>query len=91
MDNSNNQQKQAPVQPAPQPVPGGQPPMPGQTPAQPGTPPYQMPPKKKMSKGVLWGIIGGSIGLVVVVVAVMALPFEPIPKNEVCMEFAFPL
>lgn len=83
MDNSNNQQKQAPVQPAPPPVPGGQPPVPGQAPAQPGMPSYQMPPKKKMSKGVLWGIIGGSVGLVVVVVAViLAVVFLGGPSKE---------
>ena len=83
MDNSNNQQKQAPVQPAPPPAPGGQPPVPGQAPAQPGMPPYQMPPKKKMSKGVLWGIIGGSVGLVVVVVAViLAVVFLGGPSKE---------
>ena len=83
MDNSNNQQKQAPVQPAPQPMPGGQPPVPGQAPAQPGMSPYQMPPKKKMSKGALWGIIGGSIGLVVVAVAViLAVVFLGGPSKE---------
>ena len=83
MDNSNNQQKQAPVQPAPQPMSGPQPPAPNQAPAQPGMPPYQMPPKKKMSKGALWGIIGGSIGLVVVVVAViLAIVFLGGPSKE---------
>ena len=83
MDNSNNQQKQAPVQPAPQPMSGPQPPAPNQAPAQPGMPPYQMPPKKKMSKGALWGIIGGSIGLVVVVVAViLAIVFLSGPSKE---------
>ena len=83
MDNSNNQQKQAPVQPAPPPVSGDQPPMSGQAPAQPGMPPYQMPPKKKMSKGALWGIIGGSVGLVVVVVAViLAVGFLGGPSKE---------
>jgi len=83
MDNSNNQQKQAPVQPAPQPMPDPQPPVPGQAPAQPGMSPYQMPPKKKMSKGALWGIIGGSIGLVVVVVAViLAVVFLGGPSKE---------
>ena len=83
MDNSNNQQKQAPVQPAPQPMPGGQPPVSGQAPAQSGMSPYQMPPKKKMSKGALWGIIGGSIGLVVVVVAViLAIVFLGGPSKE---------
>ena len=30
-----------------------------------------MPPKKKMSKGALWGIIGGIIGLVVIIVGVV--------------------
>ena len=83
MDNSNNQQKQAPVQPAPQPMPVGQPPVSGQAPAQSGMSPYQMPPKKKMSKGALWGIIGGSIGLVVVVVAViLAIVFLGGPSKE---------
>lgn len=83
MDNSNNQQKQAPVQPAPQPMSGPQPPAPNQAPAQPGMPPYQMPPKKKMSKGALWGIIGGSIGLVVVVVSViLAIVFLGGPSKE---------
>ena len=33
--------------------------------------PYQMQPKKKMSKGALWGIIGGKIGLVVIIVGVV--------------------
>ena len=33
--------------------------------------PYQMPPKKKMSKGAMWGIIGGIIGLVVIIVGVV--------------------
>lgn len=30
-----------------------------------------MPPKKKMSKGALWGIIGGSIGLIVLIVGIV--------------------
>lgn len=65
MDNSNQKQ---PVQPVPQP------PMPGQTPVQPNVvnpTPYQMPPKKKLSKGALWGIIGGSIGLIVVIIGIV--------------------
>ena len=33
--------------------------------------PYQMPPKKKMSKGALWGIIGGIIGLTILIVGVV--------------------
>ncbi len=33
--------------------------------------PYQMPPKKKMSKGAKWGIIGGVIGLIVIIVGVV--------------------
>ena len=47
-------------------------PTPNQVPPQP-TPgmPYQMPPKKKMSKGALWGIIGGSIGLIVLIVGIV--------------------
>ena len=68
MDNSKNnqsqsaqQQVQPPVVPMPQPVP------PQPTPGM----PYQMPPKKKMSKGALWGIIGGSIGLIVLIVGIV--------------------
>ena len=47
-------------------------PTPNQVPPQP-TPgmPYQMPPKKKMSKGALWGIIGGSIGLIILIVGIV--------------------
>ena len=77
MDNSNNNKPQTPPQPqfqqAPQ-QPQVQQPQPQQQqfPQQPvmGTP-YQMPPKKKMSKGALWGIIGGIIGLVVIIVGVV--------------------
>ena len=68
MDNSKNNQSQSaqrqvqlPVVPVPQPVP------PQPTPGM----PYQMPPKKKMSKGALWGIIGGSIGLIVLIVGIV--------------------
>ena len=68
MDNSKNnqsqsaqQQVQPPVVPMPQPVP------PQPTPGM----PYQMPPKKKMSKGALWGIIGGSIGLIILIVGIV--------------------
>lgn len=79
MDNSNNnkpqvppqpQFQQAPQQPQFQQVQQSQPQQ--QFPQQPvvGTP-YQMPPKKKMSKGVMWGIIGGIIGLVVIIVGVV--------------------
>lgn len=67
MDNSNN---------VPQPV---EPPMPGQAP-QDG---YQMPPKKKLSKGALWGIIGGSIAVVLAVVGVvLAFVFLGGPSKE---------
>ena len=47
-------------------------PTPNQVPPQP-TPgmSYQMPPKKKMSKGALWGIIGGSIGLIILIVGIV--------------------
>ncbi len=76
-DNNNKPQPQTPPQPqfqqAPQ-QPQVQQPQPQQQqfPQQPvmGTP-YQMPPKKKMSKGAMWGIIGGIIGLVVIIVGVV--------------------
>ena len=71
MDNSNNNKPQTPPQPQFQQAP--QQPQPQQQfPQQPvmGTP-YQMPPKKKMSKGAMWGIIGGIIGLVVIIVGVV--------------------
>ena len=70
-DNNNKPQPQTPPQPQFQQAP--QQPQPQQQfPQQPvmGTP-YQMPPKKKMSKGALWGIIGGIIGLVVIIVGVV--------------------
>ena len=79
MDNNNNKpQPQVPPQPQFQQAPQqpqfqqAQQPQPQQLPQQPvmGTP-YQMPPKKKMSKGALWGIIGGIIGLVVIIVGVV--------------------
>ena len=76
MDNSNNNKPQVPPQPqfqqAPQQPQTQQPQPQQQFPQQPvmGTP-YQMPPKKKMSKGALWGIIGGIIGLVVIIVGVV--------------------
>ncbi len=37
--------------------------------------PYQMPPKKKMSKGVLWGIIGGVVAIIAIVGIVLAFVF----------------
>ena len=76
MDNSNNNKPQTPPQPqfqqAPQQPQAQQPQPQQQFPQQPvmGTP-YQMPPKKKMSKGALWGIIGGSIGLIILVIGVV--------------------
>ena len=74
MDNSNNNKPQPQVPPQPQfqqapQQPQVQPPQPQQQPVM-GTP-YQMPPKKKMSKGAMWGIIGGIIGLVVIIVGVI--------------------
>ena len=79
MDNSKNnqsqpaqQQVQPPVVPMPQPVP------PQPTPGM----PYQMPPKKKMSKGALWGIIGGSIGLIILIIGiVLAIIFLGVPSK----------
>ena len=69
-DNNNKSQPQTPPQPQFQQVQQPQPQQ--QFPQQPvmGTP-YQMPPKKKMSKGAMWGIIGGIIGLVVIIVGVV--------------------
>ena len=75
MDNSNNNKSQPQVPPQPQfqqapQQPQVQQPQPQQQfPQQPvmGTP-YQMPPKKKMGKGAKWGIIGGIVGLVVIVI-----------------------
>ena len=58
MDNNNQTQSQTPQQP----------------PVQPGVPTgtsYQMPPKKKLSKGALWGIIGGAIAFILIIVAVV--------------------
>lgn len=56
-------------QDAPQPTPAPAPAMPEQ-PAQPVPPVapqgYVMPPKKGLSKGALWGIIGGSVGLLLI-------------------------
>ena len=78
MDNSNNkpqtppqpQFQQTPQQPQFQQVQQPQPQQ--QFPQQPVMrTPYQMPPKKKMSKGAAWGIIGGIIGLVVIIVGVV--------------------
>ena len=75
-DNNNKPQPQTPPQPqfqqAPQQPQVQQPQAQQPQPQQPvmGTP-YQMPPKKKMSKGAMWGIIGGIIGLVVIIVGVV--------------------
>ena len=79
MDNSNSNKPQVSPQPQFQQTPQQpqfqqvqQPQSQQQFPQQPvmGTP-YQMPPKKKMSKGVMWGIVGGIIGLVVIIVGVV--------------------
>ena len=75
-DNNNKSQPQTPPQPqfqqAPQQPQVQQPQPQQQFPQQPvmGTP-YQMPPKKKMSKGAMWGIIGGIVGLVVIILGVV--------------------
>lgn len=62
-----------PAQPAPRPTPPQPTPGPVQQP-QPGlgqVAPSALPPKKKMSKGLLWGIIGGSVGLVLLIVGII--------------------
>jgi len=75
MDNSNNNKPQTPPQPQFQQAPQQAPQQPQAQQPQPQQPvmgtPYQMPPKKKMSKGVMWGIIGGIIGLVVIILGVV--------------------
>ncbi len=75
MDGSNDNPKKKVDQAVPQPViapqPMSQPALEGQPVQMPQGTPYQMPPKKKLSKGALWAIIGGSIGLVLVVVGVV--------------------
>ena len=96
MDNSNNKKQQlqqmppqpqlqqaAPQQPQFQQAPQ-QPQQFQQIPPQPmAGAPYQMPPKKKMSKGVLWGIIGGVIGLIIIIVGiVLAILFLSGPSKS---------
>ena len=97
MDNSNNNKKQQSQQVPPQPQlqqATPQQPQFQQTPQQPqqfqqmppqpmAGAPYQMPPKKKMSKGVLWGIIGGVIGLIIIIVGiVLAILFLSGPSKS---------
>ncbi|QWQ32376.1 hypothetical protein KOY48_00535 [Candidatus Minimicrobia naudis] len=42
-----------------------------------------MPPKKKMSKGAIWGIIGGIIGLIIIIIGVvLAIIFLSGPSKE---------
>lgn len=74
MDGNNNQPQppQGPQQVnQPQPAQPGF--APGQQPSMQQVTPqgYQMPPKKGLSKGALWGIIGGSIGLVLLIIGVV--------------------
>ena len=76
MDNNNKPQPQVPPQPqfqqAPQQPQVQQPQPQQQFPQQPVmATPYQMPPKKKMSKGAMWGLIGGIIGLTILIVGVV--------------------
>ena len=93
MDDSNNKKQQVPPQPQLQQATPQQPQF-QQTPQQPqqfqqmppqpmAGAPYQMPPKKKMSKGVLWGIIGGVIGLIIIIVGiVLAILFLSGPSKS---------
>ena len=88
MDNSNNkkqQLQQIPPQPQFQQAPPQQPQF-QQAPQQPqqfqqmppqpmAGAPYQMPPKKNMSKGVFWGIIGGVVAIIAIVGIVLAFVF----------------
>jgi len=74
MDDSSNSKNRQQIPPQPQPqfqqFPQPQQPQFQQPQLIMGTP-YQMPPKKKMSKGALWGIIGGIIGLTITIVGVV--------------------
>lgn len=73
MDNSNKPNPQLPPQPPqPQFQQGPSQPQFQQFPPQQnmGTP-YQMPPKNNMSKGVVWGIVGASIGLLILIVGIV--------------------
>ncbi|MDO4773981.1 MAG: hypothetical protein Q4A37_02545 [Candidatus Saccharibacteria bacterium] len=80
-------QPMQPVQPMPPQPPFGGPvnpmnPMGPVGPAPMGAP-YQMPPKKGLSKGALWGIIGGSIALILLIVGViMAVLLLSGPSRE---------
>ncbi|MDO4773980.1 MAG: hypothetical protein Q4A37_02540 [Candidatus Saccharibacteria bacterium] len=84
-----NNQPQQPLQPMPQ-APAPQPPMQppvggpvGPIGSAPMGSPYHMPPKKGLSKGALWGIIGGSIGLILLIVGIiLAVVFLGGPSKE---------
>lgn len=71
MDNSSANKSQPDESPQPVTQPPQGEPVPSQQPD--GPVGYQMPPKKSMSKGMLWGIIGGAVGLVILVVAVILI------------------
>ena len=57
------------AQPQPQPQPISQQPQPMQP--QPGRPMGPMPPKQGMSKGLLWSLIGGGIGIFVLIIIII--------------------
>ncbi len=65
-------QPMQPQQPAPNPQPVPTPATGQPQPMQPGMQ-YNMPPKKPRSKGLIWGIVGGVIALVAIVVGVVLL------------------
>ncbi|MDO4781371.1 MAG: hypothetical protein Q4A34_03225 [Candidatus Saccharibacteria bacterium] len=88
-----------PVSPQPQPI---QPQPPSGGPTDPMNPagsvgaasqppmgaPYQMPPKKGLSKGALWGIIGGSVAFILLIVGVvLAVVFLGEPSKEDYLAF----
>lgn len=69
MDDKNNKNVPQPTTPPSVAAEQAAPPTPqSQQPLQQGAP---VPPKKGLSKGALWGIIGGSIGLIVIIVGIV--------------------
>ena len=69
MDDKNNKNVPQPTTPPSVAAEQAAPPTPQpQQPLQQGTP---VQPKKGLSKGALWGIIGGSIGLIVIIVGIV--------------------
>lgn len=87
MDGSKDKPKKKVAQAATQPVEPSQATAQPAPEGQPMTTPqgasYQMPPKKKLSKGALWGIIGGVFGFfVVIIVVVLVVTLNSVSKED---------